>query len=98
MKTVYQVESWLKKGEWSDDHLLFDSVEEAINYIKTQPNYLEYRIVSWEEPETNMETYDLIQALLKQLERDARTGNINSNYRKAISDAKDALTVLKKFY
>lgn len=45
-----------------------------------------------------METYDLIQALLKQLERDARTGNINSNYRKAISDAKDALTVLKKFY
>lgn len=62
MKTVYQVESWLKKGEWSDDHLLFDSVEEAINYIKTQPNYLEYRIVSWEEPETDSEWLDFNDA------------------------------------
>jgi len=52
MKTVYQVESRLKDGEWLEDHLPFNSKEEAIEYIKTQPKCLEYRITYWEEPET----------------------------------------------
>lgn len=62
MKTVYQVESRLKDGEWSEDHLPFDSKEEAINYIKTQPKCLEYRIISWEEPETDSEWLDFNDA------------------------------------
>lgn len=53
MKTVYQVKSRLKGDfEWQDDHLPFNSEEEAIEYIKTQPKCLEYTIESWEEPET----------------------------------------------
>lgn len=52
MKTVYQVESRLKDGEWLEDHLPFDSENEAIEYIKTQPRCFEYRITSYEEPET----------------------------------------------
>lgn len=51
MKTVYQVESRLKGGEWLEDHLPFDSKEEAIEYIKSQPKCFEYRITCWEEPE-----------------------------------------------
>lgn len=45
-----------------------------------------------------METFDLIQALLKQLERDAKTENINNSYKRAIDNAKDALLALRKFY
>ena len=55
MKKIYQVESRIKDGEWLEDHLPFDSEEEALNYIKTQPKCLEYRIVTWEEPETTSE-------------------------------------------
>lgn len=53
MKTVYQVKSKFRNGEWLDDHLPFDSYEEAVEYIKTQPqaNY-RYAIESWEEPST----------------------------------------------
>ena len=52
MMTKYQVESRLKDGEWLEDHLPFNSKEEAIEYIKTQPKCFQYRIVSYEEPET----------------------------------------------
>ena len=53
MKTVFQVQSCFKGDfEWLDDHMPFDSVEEAEEYIKTQPKCLDYKIVSWEEPET----------------------------------------------
>lgn len=53
MKTVYQVKSKFKGDfEWLDDHLPFNSEEEAIEYIKTQPKCLEYKIESWEEPST----------------------------------------------
>jgi hypothetical protein len=45
MKTVYQVESKLKDGEWLEDHLPFNSKNEAIEYIKTQPKCFEYRII-----------------------------------------------------
>lgn len=52
MMTKYQVESRLKDGEWLEDHLPFDSKNDAIEYIKTQPKCFEYRIVLYEEPET----------------------------------------------
>lgn len=51
MVTKYQVESKLKNGEWLEDHLPFDSKNDAIEYIKTQPKCFEYRIVLYEEPE-----------------------------------------------
>lgn len=60
MKIVYQVQSRSKVDingnyEWLDDHLPFDSKEEAVSYIKTQPRCFEYRITSWEEPEIDGE-------------------------------------------
>ena len=45
MKTLYQVQSRLKGDEWQDDHMPFDSKEEAINYILSQPKTFEYRII-----------------------------------------------------
>lgn len=63
MKTVYQVKSRLKGDfEWQDDHLPFNSEEEAIEYIKTQPKCLEYTIESWKEPETAEEWLDFNDA------------------------------------
>lgn len=63
MKTVYQVKSKFINGEWLDDHMPFDSREEAIEYIRTQPqaNY-KYTIESWEEPETAEEWLDFNDA------------------------------------
>ena len=56
MKTLYQVQSKIKGDfEWLDDHTPFDSIEEAQEYIKTQPKLFTYRIVTWEEPETDSE-------------------------------------------
>lgn len=64
MKTVYQVQSKFKCDfEWLDDHEPFDSKEEAIEYIKTQPKCLEYRITSWEEPETDSEWLEFNDAM-----------------------------------
>jgi len=64
MKTVYQVQSKFKCDfEWLDDKMPFSSKEEAIEYIKTQPKCLEYRIVSWEEPETDSEWLEFNDAL-----------------------------------
>ena len=62
MKTVYQVKSKFRDGEWLDDHLPFDSKEEAIEYIKSQPKCFDYRIVLWEEPETDSEWLDFNDA------------------------------------
>ena len=67
MNTVYQVQSRSKVDlngnyDWLDDHLPFDSREEADNYIKTQPRCFEYRITSWEEPETDSEWLDFNDA------------------------------------
>lgn len=63
MKTMYQVQSRLTiNDEWLDDHLPFDSEEEAIKYIKTQPKCFSYRITSWEEPETDSEWLDFNDA------------------------------------
>lgn len=45
-----------------------------------------------------METYSLIQELLRQIAKDAQTENINENYRKALYNTKDALLALQKFY
>lgn len=63
MKTVYQVKSKFRNGEWLDDHMPFDSSEEAVEYIRTQPqaNY-KYIIESWEEPETAEEWLDFNDA------------------------------------
>lgn len=63
MKTVYQVKSKFINGEWLDDHMPFDSREEAVKYIRTQPqaNY-KYIIESWEEPETDEEWLDFNDA------------------------------------
>jgi hypothetical protein len=58
MKTVFQVQSKLSEAsEWLDDHLPFESENEAIEYIKTQPRCFEYRIESWDEPETAEEEW-----------------------------------------
>ena len=62
MMTKYQVQSRLKGDKWSDDHLPFDSVEEASEYIITQPKCFEYRITSYEEPETAEEWLDFNDA------------------------------------
>ena len=45
METMYQVQSRLKGDEWLDDHLPFDSEQEALEYIKTQPKCFEYRVI-----------------------------------------------------
>lgn len=56
MITKYQVQSKFKHDfEWLDDHMPFISEQEATDYIKTQPKCFEYRIVTWEEPETAAE-------------------------------------------
>ena len=62
MMTKYQVESRLKDGEWLEDHLPFNSKEEAIEYIKTQPKCFQYRITSYEEPKTAEEWLDFNDA------------------------------------
>jgi hypothetical protein len=63
MKTKYQVQSKFKEdSKWLEDHLPFDSVEEAQEYIKSQPKCLEYKIVSYEEPETDSEWLDFNDA------------------------------------
>lgn len=66
MKKIYQVESKLKKGngEWLEDHLPFDSLEEAKSYIRTQyKNTHKYRIIVDEVPETVEEELYLMDAL-----------------------------------
>lgn len=52
MKTKYQVQSRFRDGEWLDDHMPFDSREQAVAYIKRQyqANH-HYRIVEEEYPE-----------------------------------------------
>lgn len=64
MKTVYQVKSKFRNGEWLYDHMPFDSKEEAIEYIKTQPqaNY-KYAIEYWEEPSSAEEWLEFNDAL-----------------------------------
>lgn len=62
MMTKYQVKSRLKDGEWLEDHLPFNSKEEAVEYIKTQPRCFQYRIISYEEPETAEEWLDFNDA------------------------------------
>ena len=61
MKTVYQVQS---KGstEWLADHPPFDSLKEAVEYIKTQPKCLEYQVTSWDKFETEEEEQDFHDA------------------------------------
>lgn len=56
MMTKYQVQSRFKDGEWLDDHMPFDSIEEAKAYISTQyhANH-RYRIIEEEYPETDSE-------------------------------------------
>ena len=64
MITKYQVQSRLTKDEeWLDDHLPFDSEEEALEYIKTQPRCFKYKVVSYEEPETAAEWLEFHDAL-----------------------------------
>ena len=70
MKKIYQVESKLKRGngEWLEDHLPFDSKEEAENYIKTQyKNTHEYRIIVDKVPETIEEEFYLMDEILKEI-------------------------------
>lgn len=63
MKTVYQVQSKYKESaEWLADHLPFDSLKEAVEYIKTQPKCLDYQIISWDEFETEEEERDFHDA------------------------------------
>ena len=60
---MYQVQSRFKGDfEWLDDHMPFQSEEEAIQYIQTQPKCLEYRIEEYEEPETDSEWLDFNDA------------------------------------
>lgn len=46
MKTIYQVQSKFRDGEWLDDHMPFDTREQAVDYIESQyhGNY-QYRII-----------------------------------------------------
>lgn len=56
MKMMYQVQSKFPfEKEWQDDHMPFESEQEAFDYIKTQPKCFQYRIETWEEPETDSE-------------------------------------------
>lgn len=65
MKTVYQVQSKFPKDkEWLDDHMPFDTLEEAIDYIKTQPKCFKYRITSWEESEIEDKYLELCSILV----------------------------------
>lgn len=42
----YQVQSKVKYGkEWLDDRMPFDSIEEAKEYIASQPRCFHYRII-----------------------------------------------------
>ena len=60
MRTMYQVQSKLTiNDEWLDDHLPFDSEEEAIKYIDSQPKCFDYRIYIYEEPETLEEEFEI---------------------------------------
>ena len=53
---MYQVQSKFRfESEWLDDHMPFESEVQAIEYIKSQPKCFEYRITTWEEPETDSE-------------------------------------------
>ena len=63
MKTLYQVQSKFRDGEWLDDHMPFETKEEAIAYVKTQPkaNY-KYRLIVEEYPETDSEWLDFNDA------------------------------------
>jgi len=64
MKQVYQVQSRIKGDfEWLDDHLPFNTKDEAIEYINTQPKLFDYRITSWEEPETDSEWLEFNDAM-----------------------------------
>ena len=64
MKQVYQVQSRIKGDfEWLDDHLPFDTITDAEEYIKTQPKLFDYRITSWEEPETDSEWLEFNDAM-----------------------------------
>jgi hypothetical protein len=64
MKQVYQVQSKIKGDfEWLDDHLPFDSIKDAEEYIKTEPKLFDYRITSWEEPETDSECLEFNDAM-----------------------------------
>ena len=64
MITKYQVQSKFKHDfEWLDDYMPFNSEQEATDYIKTQPKCFEYRIVTWEEPETAAEWLEFHDAL-----------------------------------
>lgn len=63
MKTMYQVQSRLTiNDEWLDDHLPFDSEEDAVEYINRQPKCFDYRINIYEEPETDSEWLDFNDA------------------------------------
>lgn len=64
MKQVYQVQSRIKGDfEWLDDHLPFDTIEDAEKYIKTQPKLFDYRITSWKEPEIDSEWLEFNDAV-----------------------------------
>lgn len=64
MKQVYQVQSKIKGDfEWLDDHLPFDTKKDAEEYIMTQPKLFDYRITSWEEPETDSEWLEFNDAM-----------------------------------
>lgn len=60
MKTVFQVYSRLKgTEEWLEDHLPFNSLDEAKDYIGTQwKNTHQYQIIEDEEFETASEELD----------------------------------------
>ena len=65
MKQVYQVQSRIKGDfEWLDDHLPFNTKDEAIEYINTQPKLFDYRITSWEEPESDSEWLEFINGAM----------------------------------
>ena len=62
MKTLYQVHKIKGNSECVDDRP-FDSVEEAQEYIKTLPKPFTYKIVTWEEPETDSEWLEFNDAM-----------------------------------
>lgn len=63
MKTMYQVQyKSTTNGDWTSRLSPFDSKKKAVKYIKTQPKCFDYRIVSYEEPETDSEWLDFNDA------------------------------------
>lgn len=64
MKTMYQVYSRLKgTEEWFEDHMPFETKEEAVAYIEKQwQNTHVYLIMEDEYPETASEELDLNDA------------------------------------